>query len=85
MLRGIALVALTLLCIGCSDASSDAPRAPASRAASPPAEPGVIAIPQDSAQLRQIRVAAVEVADVPQDEVVAVSYTHLTLPTIYSV
>jgi membrane fusion protein, heavy metal efflux system len=71
MLRGIALVALALLCIGCSDASSDAPRAPASRAASPPAEPGVIAIPQDSAQLRQIRVAAVGVADVPQDEVVA--------------
>src|SRR5262245_11885769 len=69
--RGIAVVALALSCIGCSDASSDAPRAPASGSVSARAEPGVISIPRESAQLGQVRVAAVEVADVPQDEVVA--------------
>ena len=65
------LAALALLSVGCGDASSDATRVVASRTPTPPAEPGVINIPPDSPQLRQIRVAMVEAMDVPQDEVVA--------------
>jgi membrane fusion protein, heavy metal efflux system len=67
-MRAILPALLALALGGCGDASSDAAGPLASRA---PAEPGVISIPADSPQLRQIRVAAVEVKDVPQDEVVA--------------
>ena len=67
---GIVLTAGALIFAGCNDASSGAGRPPVSRA-STPAEPGVIDIPADSPQLRQIRVAAVEAMDVPRDEVIA--------------
>ena len=67
---GIVLTAGALIFAGCNDASSGAARPPVSRATTP-AEPGVIDIPADSPQLRQIRVAAVEAMDVPRDEVIA--------------
>jgi membrane fusion protein, heavy metal efflux system len=67
---GIVLTAGALIFAGCNDASSGAGRPPVSRATTP-AEPGVIDIPADSPQLRQIRVAAVEAMDVPRDEVIA--------------
>lgn len=70
-MRAVGLLLLALACAGCSDASSDAPRATAARAASRPAESGLIGLPRDSPQLQQIRVAPVETASVPQDEVVA--------------
>ena len=60
-----------MILAGCSDASSDARGAQPARTVSAPAEPGLIVFPQDSPQLHQIRVAAVETADVPKDEVVA--------------
>jgi cobalt-zinc-cadmium efflux system membrane fusion protein len=66
-MRALAPVLLALILSGCGDAS-DAAKPPASR---PPAEPGLISIPADSPQLGQIKVAAVEAMDVPQDEVVA--------------
>ena len=66
-MRALAPVLLALIFSGCGDAS-DAAKALAPR---PTAEPGVITIPADSPQLGQIKVAAVEAMDVPQDEVVA--------------
>src|SRR5262245_48853104 len=66
-MRGLAPVLLALILAGCGDAS-DAAKPLASR---PPAEPGIISIPADSPQLGQVKVAAVEAMDVPQDEVVA--------------
>jgi cobalt-zinc-cadmium efflux system membrane fusion protein len=67
-MRALVPVLLGLVLAGCGDASSDTAKPLASRA---PVEPGIISIPADSPQLRQIRVAAVEAMDVPQDEVVA--------------
>src|SRR5262249_29043134 len=69
--RGALAVLCALILAGCSDASSDARGAQPARTVSAPAEPGLIVFPQDSPQLHQIRVAAVETADVPKDEVVA--------------
>ena len=69
--RGAVAVVFALTLAGCSDASSSAPGAPPPRAVSPPAEPGLIVLLPDSPQLHQIRVAAVEAADVPNGEVVA--------------
>jgi len=66
-MRALAPVLLALILAGCGDAS-DAAKPLASR---PPAEPGIISIPADSPQLGQVKVAAVEAMDVPQDEVVA--------------
>jgi cobalt-zinc-cadmium efflux system membrane fusion protein len=68
---GIVLAACALIFAGCNDASSDAARPPVSRATTRPAEPGVIDIPADSPQRRQIRVATVEAMDVARDEVIA--------------
>lgn len=70
-MRDVGLLLFALACAACSDASSDAPRAPASRSARAPAESGLIGLPRDSPQLQQIRVAPVETASVPQDEVAA--------------
>jgi membrane fusion protein, heavy metal efflux system len=67
-MRVLVPVLLTLVLAGCGDASSDTAKPLASRA---PVEPGIISIPADSPQLRQIRVAAVEAMDVPRDEVIA--------------
>src|SRR5262245_22040078 len=69
--RGAVAVVFALARAGCSDAASSAPGAPPPRAVSPPAEPGLIVLLPDSPQLHQIRVAAVEAADVPNGEVVA--------------
>jgi len=69
-MRSLVLAGLALLAVGCSDdASSDSSRvAPPTHAA---AEPGIVVIPPDSAQLGQLRVAPVEVTEVSQDEIVA--------------
>jgi membrane fusion protein, heavy metal efflux system len=76
-LRGVGFVLFALIGAGCSDASSDAPRATASRSAAAPAESGLIGLPRDSPQLQQLRVAAVETADVPQDEVAAPAHVGI--------
>ena len=68
---GVGLLLFALACAGCSDTSSDAHRATASRSAGAPAESGLIGLPRDSPQLQQIRVAPVETANVPQDEITA--------------
>jgi cobalt-zinc-cadmium efflux system membrane fusion protein len=70
-LRPMILVGLVLGFTACGDASSDVAKAPSSRPTTPASEPGVVTIAPDSPQLGQIRVAPVEVADVPQEDVVA--------------
>jgi cobalt-zinc-cadmium efflux system membrane fusion protein len=74
--RSIALALIGLVCAACGDASSDIPNAPSrtpapSGKAAASGEPGVVTIAPDSPQLGQIRVAAVEVAEAPDNEVVA--------------
>jgi len=61
---------LVLACAACGDASSTAPK-PASDRPSATPENGEIVIAPDSPQLGQIRVATIETADAPADEVVA--------------
>jgi cobalt-zinc-cadmium efflux system membrane fusion protein len=74
--RPIVLALIALVFAACGDASSDITKAPnrqpaASGNAAPSVEPGLVTIAPDSPQLGQIRVAAVEVADAPENEVVA--------------
>ena len=70
----LALVGLTFA--ACGDASSDLAKGPSSKLEQggksvPSVEPGMVTIAPDSPQLGQIRVAAIEVADAPDNEVVA--------------
>src|SRR2546425_8008016 len=69
--RRVVLAGLALGFAACGDASSDVTKAQNPRPAAPRSEPGVVTIAPDSPQLGQIRVAAVDLADVPQEGVVA--------------
>ena len=70
-MRRVVLAGLALGFAACGDASSDVTKAQNPRPAAPRSEPGVVTIAPDSPQLGQIRVAAVDLADVPQEGVVA--------------
>lgn len=70
------LALVGLMFAACGDASSDITKGPSGKPAqpgksAPSVEPGIVTIAPDSPQLGQIRVAAVEVADAPDNEVVA--------------
>ena len=68
--RSIVLALIGLVLAACGDASSNVTKGPNGKSV-PSAEPGMVTIAPDSPQLGQIRVAAVEVADAPDNEVVA--------------
>jgi len=74
--RPIVVALIGLMLAACGDASSDITKGPSGKSAhasqsAPSVEPGMVTIAPDSPQLGQIRVAAVEVADAPDNEVVA--------------
>jgi len=69
--RTLTLAGIALVLAACGDASSEVGKPSRNPRPIPASEPGVITIAPESPQLRQIRVAAVEVSDAPQDDVVA--------------